>query len=66
MKNCKVMTPMDCKIKHNKDDGGKVANSAVYKCLVWSLQYFIVSKPDIIYGLHCWVSICKNQQSYIG
>ncbi|KAL6342653.1 hypothetical protein AAG906_013059 [Vitis piasezkii] len=60
MEETKTMkTPMSSSIKLNKDEKGKSIDSTMYKGMIGSLLYLIVSRPDIMYS----VCLCARFQS---
>ena len=60
MEETKTMkTPMSSSIKLNKDEKGKSIDSTIYRGMVGSLLYLIISRPDIMYS----VCLCARFQS---
>ena len=52
MKDCNpVSTPTEFGLKLNKDHEGKKLDSTLYKQIVGSLMYLIVTRPDIMYSM---------------
>ena len=51
MYNCKVSpTPVITGLKLSKDDDGSTVDPIIFKRMVGSLMYLIVTRPDIMYG----------------
>ena len=52
MSNCKTTpTPVITSLKLSKDDDGSTIDPTLFKRLVGSLMYLIVTRPDIMYGV---------------
>jgi hypothetical protein len=52
MESCKPMlTPMEERLKLEKESGGNLVNSTNFRKLVGSLRYLTATRPDIVYGV---------------
>ncbi|XP_057789848.1 secreted RxLR effector protein 161-like [Salvia miltiorrhiza] len=51
MEDCKAInTPVECRIKLSKNDGGEKVYLKLYKSLFGSLRYLTCTRPDIVYA----------------
>jgi len=52
MESCKpVLTPVEERLKLERESGGELVNSTNFRRLVGSLRYLIATRPDIVYGV---------------
>ena len=52
MESCKPMlTPVEERLKLEKESGDDLVNSTNFRRLVGSLRYLTTTRPDIVYGI---------------
>ena len=61
-----VSTPFEHNVKLYKDDDTKEAKATLYRQLVGCLNYLIITKPDIAYGVSILSQFMVNHMKVIG